>query len=134
MVLSWKYGLLLISLVIVVDSLCFGGGGGGGCGCGKRRKREVVYPLDASVDPTCSYPQLRPVMERNMAFSASESRIALSRTLESDGDKFLVVCNEEGETTNRSMPLISTHYGMEYCTARRNGHKCIAFSLMNLWS
>ncbi|GMR47387.1 hypothetical protein PMAYCL1PPCAC_17582 [Pristionchus mayeri] len=134
MVLVWKCCALVVSLAILADTLCFGGGGGGGCGCGRRRKREVDYSPDASVDPNCSSPQLRLVMERNMAFSADESRITLSRTLESDGDKFLVVCNEEGETTNRSMPLTSTHYGMEFCSARRNGHKCIAFVLMNLWS
>ncbi|GMS95232.1 hypothetical protein PENTCL1PPCAC_17407 [Pristionchus entomophagus] len=134
MVLSWKCVLLVVSMAFLIDSLCFGGGGGGGCGCGRRRKREVDSQSDAPVDPTCSSSQLRPVMERNMAFSADESRIALSRTLESDGDKFLVVCNEEGDTTNRSFPLISTHYDIPYCSARRNGHRCLAFVLMNLWS
>lgn len=133
MVLTWKYGVLFLSALCSVQSLCFGGGGGGCGGCG-RRKREVDYRSDVSADQSCSSPQLLPVMERNMAFSAEESRIALSRTLESDGDKILVVCNEEGDSTNRSLPLFATHYGMEYCTARRNGHKCTAFILMNLWS
>ncbi|GMT22541.1 hypothetical protein PFISCL1PPCAC_13838 [Pristionchus fissidentatus] len=134
----------LLMVAFVTDALFFGsGGGGGGCcggcggcggGCGRKKsdgendaplveEEEPFGKLSANgTDMLCNNLELKQVMEESMRDSMTASKKALSSTLESFGDRFVVVCS-------RSPFEFAVRHDTAFCAVTKQDYTCKAFAL-----